>query len=69
MASFKAPLFAVIREEGLKGDYAFKNKLGMFVSLAHFSAKYEKSAKTLTDAAGKSGENSRESFWLLIDFS
>ena len=69
VASFKAPLFAVIREEGLKGDYAFKNKLGMFVSLAHCTAKYEKTAKTLVDASGKGGEGSRESFWLLIDFS
>ena len=45
MASFKAPLFAVIREEGLKGDYAFKNRLGMFVSLAHCSIRYEKDAR------------------------
>lgn len=45
IGSFKAPLFAVIREDGLKGDYAFKNKLGMFISLAHCSIKYEKTAR------------------------
>lgn len=32
----------VIKAEGIKGDYAFKNKLGMYVTLAHCEIKYDK---------------------------
>lgn len=33
-AIIEIPLVNVIRSEGIKGDYAFKNKLGMYVTLA-----------------------------------
>lgn len=36
----------VIKAEGIKGDYAFKNKLGMFVTLANCTLKYEKEPVT-----------------------
>jgi hypothetical protein len=32
----------LIRPEGIEGDYAFKNRLGMFVALSSCKIKFEK---------------------------
>ena len=36
----RAPLLSSIRQGGLRGDFAFKNPLGMFTSLAHVTFQY-----------------------------
>lgn len=41
-ATIDFPLINIIKSEGIKGDYAFKNKLGMFVTIAHATLRYEK---------------------------
>lgn len=41
IGSCNAPLLPSVRREGLAGDYAFKNKIGMFVSLGQVRLSYE----------------------------
>ena len=48
VGSLKAPLLSAIRQGGLKGDYAFKNSLGMFTCLAHAGISYDKKAVNKT---------------------
>lgn len=48
MGSLKAPLLSAIRQGGLKGDYAFKNSLGMFTCLAHAAISYDKKSTNKT---------------------
>jgi hypothetical protein len=51
LGSFRAPLLSAIRQGGLKGDYAFKNSLGMFTSLGHATLNYDKKQTARTALA------------------
>lgn len=42
-----------IKSDGIKGNYAFKNKLGMFVTLANCTIKYEKDASAKSQSLSK----------------
>lgn len=59
VGSLKAPLLSAIRQGGLKGDYAFKNSLGMFTCLAHAAISYDKKATSKTALHEANTEYSR----------
>lgn len=42
MGTSTAPLLSAIKPSGLVGDYALKNRLGMFLALAHVDVSYRK---------------------------
>lgn len=58
----------MIKSDGISGDYAFKNKLGMFVSLAKCHLKYEKDNKNSNEVNKFSIDRNRQNFWVLLNF-
>lgn len=66
-AIIELPLINVIKTEGIKGDYAFKNKLGMFVTLANCALKYDKDP--LAKQIGREAhDKNMASYWLVLSF-
>jgi hypothetical protein len=45
LGAIDIPLLAVVTGKGIHGDYAFKNKYGLFVALAQCSINYGRNAK------------------------
>jgi hypothetical protein len=42
MGIIEIPLLSIVAGRGIKGDYAFKNKYGIFVALAQCNINYGK---------------------------
>jgi hypothetical protein len=64
----------LIKQEGINGNYAFKNKYGMFIALAKTSIQYNKQEKHTVDNFAKSSLNSTlipkgNQFWVIIHFT
>ena len=70
LGSCRAPLLSAIRDGGLKGDYAFKNSLGMFTCLAKAIISYDKISKGKTTGQLEATSSfSKDNYWILLDFS
>lgn len=69
-------MFNLIKDEGIDGNYAFKNKYGMFVGLCKGSMKYDRYEKKERDANFQSqlgntvisNRNKLNNYWILIHF-
>ncbi len=57
----------MIKAEGIKGDYAFKNKLGMFVTLANCVLKYDKDPISKISSK-EENDKSLTAYWLILNF-
>lgn len=74
LGALDIPLLAVVTGKGIQGDYAFKNKYGMFVALAQCNISYGRNNKLQQeDIPGGISESqaqpqSTERVWLLLNF-
>lgn len=75
LGAIDIPLLAVVTGKGIQGEYAFKNKYGMFVALATCNINYGRSTKLepeegapgLTDSQLQP-KQANEKIWLLLNF-
>lgn len=77
-ATLKIPLFNLIQSQGISGNYAFKNKYGMFIALCKTIINYDKHEKkpllleqsqnklSFTNMSMKN--NKFHTYWVMIHF-